>query len=412
MDILHLKEELSRVDDPRRSWGNFRHKLADILIIGLCSVVCCGEDFVDMEEFGRDRQEWLSEFLELPNGIPDSDTFRRVFERIEPDALAKSLNAWLARETRSGGRNVNLDGKTMRGSENSEHTAYHVLSAWVQEHNITLGELAVDEKSNEITAIPELLDLLDIEGDIVTIDAMGCQVDIAAKIREKKADYVLALKDNQPNLHEAVRDYFDWLEREHPRDIICDVWKSKAEKCHGRIEKREISVASAEWMEERERWKDLSTVIRYRCWRESGGVKTVSVRHYISSFETSAEDFGAIIRGHWSIENHLHWMLDVVFREDAARARKDNSPLNLNVLRKIALSMLQSVPVGRLSVRKKMMKAARDPDFLGKVLFQQKAASEKLILSTSVSVKQRAVFVPCQGGILAGGDFLSRIRSA
>jgi predicted transposase YbfD/YdcC len=377
MDMFHLKEELSRMDDPRRSWGNLRHKLSDILVIGLCSVVCCGEDFVDMEEFGLDRREWLSGFLELPNGIPDSDTFRRVFERVEPNALAKSLNAWLAHETRNGGRNVNLDGKTIRGSENGEHNAYHVLSAWVEEHNITLGELAVNEKSNEISAVPALLDLLDIEGDIVTIDAMGCQADIAAKIREKKADYVLALKDNQRNMHESVREYFDWLERERPQDIIYDVWKSKPEKCHGRIEKREISVASADWMEEQARWKDLSAVIRYRCTREVEGVKTVSVRHYISSFDTSAEDFCAIIRGHWSIENRLHWMLDVIFREDAGRARKDNSPLNLNVLRKIALSMLQSVPIGRLSLRKKMMKAARDPSFLGNLLFQQALPVQK-----------------------------------
>lgn len=210
-----------------------------------------------------------------------------------------------------------------------------------------MGEIATDEKSNEITAIPELLDLIDIAGDIVTIDAMGCQTDIAAKIRDKEADYVLALKDNHATLHEDVKEYFAWIEREHPKGEVGDCWKSNAEKSHGRIEMREILTASAQWLENREQWRDIRTLIQYRCTREIDGVKSVSVRYYISSFETSAEQFGEIIRGHWSVENHLHWMLDVVFREDNARARKDNSPLNLNILRKIALAVLKKVPVAK-----------------------------------------------------------------
>jgi predicted transposase YbfD/YdcC len=324
-----------------------------------------------MEEFGKDREEWLRGFLELPNGIPDSDTFRRVFERLDSSALAKCLNAWLDKAGKSGGRNVNIDGKTICGSGNGAHSAYHVVSAWVSENSITLGELAVDEKSNEIKAIPELLDLVDIEGDIVTIDAMGCQTDIAAKIRERKADYVLALKDNHPTLHEDVRDYFDWIENEKPKSERYDVWKSKPQKAHGRIETREVAVASADWLEQKDEWTDISTIVRYRCTREINGVKTISVRHYISSFDTSAEDFANILRGHWSVENQLHWMLDVVFKEDSAKARKDNSPLNLNVLRKIALSALKNVTVGRLSIRKKMMKATRDPNFLFRLLSQK-----------------------------------------
>lgn len=371
MEMQGLKENLKRVKDPRRGWGNLRHKLEEILIIGLCSVICCGEDFVDMEEFGKDREEWLRGFLELPNGIPDSDTFRRVYERIDPTALAKNLNEWLNGTGYSGGRNVNIDGKTICGSGNSEHSAYHVVSAWVAENHITLGELAVDEKSNEITAIPELLDLVDVTGDIITIDAMGCQTNIAAKIREKEADYVLAVKDNQETLHEDVREYFDWIERENPKSESVNIWKSKPEKCHGRLETREIMSASTDWLDGKEAWTDIQTVIRYRCTREIDGVKTTSVRHYISSFETSAEDFGAIIRGHWSVENQLHWMLDVVFREDDARARKDKSPLNLNILRKFALAALKNIPVSRLSIRKKMMKASRDPNFLALLLFKK-----------------------------------------
>lgn len=369
MEINKLKEELHNIPGPRRPWGNLRHKLEDILIIGLCSVICCGTDFDDMEDFGKDREAWLRGFLELPNGIPGNDTFRRVFERVNPNALARSLNAWLDDAGRGAGRGVNIDGKTIRGSKNWKHPAYHVVSAWVAEAHITLGELAVDEKSNEITAIPELLDLIDVESDIVTIDAMGCQTDIAAKIREKGADYVLALKGNQSTLHGDIADYFDWVEKEQPKSEPTDFYKSKPEKGHGRIEIREIRTASAHWLEDKENWADIKTIVRYRCIREINGVKTISVRHYIGSFDTSAEDFLEIIRGHWSVENGLHWMLNVVFREDDARARKDNSPLNLNVLRKIALALLKKLSVPRLSVRRKMMKASRDPDFLTMLLF-------------------------------------------
>lgn len=371
MEIEKLKSEIEGIGDPRRKWGNFKHKLEDILIIGLCSIICCGEDITDMEDFGHDREEWSGGFLDLPNGIPDSDTFRRVYERLEPNAVAKSLKAWLDDSRNSGGRNVNIDGKTICGSKNSGHSTYHVVSAWVEENQIALGEIATDEKSNEISAIPELLDLIDIAGDIVTIDAMGCQTDIAAKIRDKEADYVLALKDNHATLHEDVKEYFNWIEREHPKSEVCDCWKSGPEKCHGRIETREVLTASSGWLECREQWRDIQTLIQYRCTREIDGVKSISVRHYISSFETSAEQFGGIIRGLWSVENQLHWMLDVVFREDNAGARKDNSPLNLNILRKIAIAILKKVSVPKLSVRRKMMKAARDPNFLLTLLSQE-----------------------------------------
>lgn len=371
MRIDELKAAIREVEDPRREWGNKRHKLEDILIIGLCSIISCGEDFVDMEEFGKDREEWLRGFLELPNGIPDSDTFRRVFERLDSVSLSQCLNSWLKKAGTSGGRSVHIDGKVICGSRSANHGAYDVVSAWVSESGITLGELATEEKSNEITAIPELLDLLDVEGDVVTIDAMGCQREIAEKIRSKRADYVLALKNNHATLHEEVSDYFDWLEREQPVSERCDTWESDMEKGHGRIEKRQIIVASADWLEEKEQWKDICTLIRCRSTRIINDEETITDRHYLSSFDTSAENFAALIRSHWSIENHLHWMLDVVFHEDDAKARKDNSPLNLNVLRKAALSLLKSKSVSRLSVRKKMLKASRDPAFLSSILFKK-----------------------------------------
>jgi predicted transposase YbfD/YdcC len=216
-----------------------------------------------------------------------------------------------------------------------------------------------------------LLDLIDVSGDIVTIDAVGCQKEIAAKIREKKADYVLAVKDNQEILHEDISDYFDWIEKDTPKSEVVDSWKSRPEKGHGRIERREILTASADWLEQKNDWADIQTIIRYRCTREIDGEKSVSVRHYISSFDTTAENFGAIIRGHWSIENKLHWMLDVVFREDSCKAKKQNSPLTLNILRKIALPIVNKIKIGRLSVRKKMLKASRDYNFLSRIIFQK-----------------------------------------
>lgn len=219
MDIMKLKESLGGVSDPRREWGNYRHKLMDILVIGLCTVICGGEDFEDMEEFGTERIQWLKGFLELPNGIPDSDTFRRVFERVDSQELMVCLQQWLLEAVESGGRLVNIDGKTICGSgKRGDHSALHVVSAWVHETEMVLGQIPTDEKSNEITAIPKLLDLVDVEGDIVSIDAMGCQMEIAKKIREKEANYVLAVKDNQPTLHEDIQEYFQWLENEAPRD--------------------------------------------------------------------------------------------------------------------------------------------------------------------------------------------------
>jgi predicted transposase YbfD/YdcC len=371
MDISKLKTEIATIKDPRREWGNKRHKLEDILIIGLCSTICNGEDFVDMEEFGNDRESWLRTFLELPNGIPDSDTFRRVFERVESVALAKGLNAWLDNASKTSPRNVAIDGKTIRGSASATHSAYHVVSAWVQDNSITLGELAVAEKSNEITAIPELLELVDIKGDTVTIDAMGCQNEIATKIYDKGADYVLALKGNQPTLHDEVNQYFDWLEREKPSDEHFQTWIGKPEKGHGRIEQGEVVVASAAWLDakERERWPGLRTLVRCRCVSERGGVQSVSTRHFISSCVPDAQKLAGLVRGHWAIENGLHWMLDVVFGEDAARAKKDHSPLNMNVLRKISIALLRpAAPGTRLSVRKKMMKSSRDPSFLNAII--------------------------------------------
>ncbi|MDR3314081.1 MAG: ISAs1 family transposase [Oscillospiraceae bacterium] len=368
--LERLCKAAGNVSEPRRLWGNFRHKLVDILVIALLTILCGGEDFVDMEEFGQEREEILRKILVLPNGIPDSDTFRRVLERVNPAEMSRWLDDWIEMERKPGGRLVNFDGKAIRGSENTSHKAYHVVSAWVAEHHMTLGELAVEEKSNEITAIPRLLDLIDIAGDIVTSDAMGCQTEIVKKICEKKADYVIGLKGNQPTMDNEVAEYFSAVERENLE--VLSRWTSPVEKDHGRIEKREVTVISANWFADRGRWEGLKTFIQVRSFVTKKGEQTVSIRRYISSASLDAQEFCGIIRGHWSIENQLHWCLDVVFREDSSRARKDNSPLNLNMLRKMALSLLKATDMGkRVSLKKKMFKAALNPERLLQVLMEK-----------------------------------------
>jgi predicted transposase YbfD/YdcC len=372
--IIRLKDELEGVSDPRRGWGNVRHNLIDMLVIGLSTVLCLGKnDFDDMEDFGNEREAWFREFLELPNGIPDKDTFRRLFERIQPGELEKSLHAWLGAHEHRGGREVNIDGKTICGSGKAgNHEALHVVSAWVNEHNLVLGQVVTDEKSNEITAIPQLLDLMDLAGDSITIDAMGCQTAIAEKIRKKKADYVLAVKENQPTLYANIRDYFTWLEQDTRADKPADQWTSDLEKDHGRIERRSVrTVQQLDWLDNRPDWKDLAAIIHYRCSRTEQEKTTVTDHYYISSMAVNAQRFGQIIRHHWSIENQLHWALDVTFGEDASRARKDNSPVNLNILRKVALSRLRLADAGkkRFSIHRRMMKASLNRDFFFSVLF-------------------------------------------
>jgi len=365
MEIESLAEKLrSCVNDTRRPWGNKRHKLEDILVIGFCTIICGGEDFVDMEDFGIERREWLCGFLELPNGIPDSDTFRRVFERVEPRELADVLRDWLDLY-RAERDVVSIDGKTIRGSASARHKACHVVSAFVAQNRITLGEIKVAEKSNEITAIPELLDLLDLEGSIVTIDAMGCQTRITEKITEKHADYVIGLKANQPALHDDAALYFDTFADKCARMQTLD-------KGHGRVEERDYFLAvEPDWLSQKADWSSLNSLGAVRATIEENGLTRTDTRYFITSL-TNIDDFAQAVREHWSIENQLHWSLDVIFREDAGRARKDNSPMNLNILRKTALPLLKAADFGRIGLRKKMFRAALSLSSLKYVLTGKK----------------------------------------
>jgi hypothetical protein len=229
MDIGKLKEKLEKITDPRRQWGNLRHNPEDILVIVLATLLCDGEDFQDMETFGQEREGELKKFLELPHGIPDESTFFRVLRRVKPEELSGNLYKWLT-EAREGTLTaVNIDGKTIRGSGDTEHGALHVVSAWAGEEEIILGQKTVDEKSNEIRAIPKLLALPDIKDAVVTIDGMGCQKDIAGKIREQEGDYLVAVKDNQRTLHQDIKEYFEGLESGEIRDLPEDVWASEEE---------------------------------------------------------------------------------------------------------------------------------------------------------------------------------------
>ena len=371
MEIENLKKTIITIREPRRiSYGNIRHRLDDIIIIGLCTVICGGEDYNDMEEFGLEREEWLRTFLELPNGIPDSDTFRRLFERINPKELSECLYDWLNME-RDKRSVVAIDGKTIRGSGNTEHKAYHVVSAFVAENQITLGEIVVDEKSNEITAVPELLDIIDVEGAIVTADAMSCQKDITKKITERKADYVLGLKDNQPQLKKDVSDYF-FSAIQAPDIYGTPISTETLEKGHGRIEKREyFLITDTDWLDQKDEWSALNGIGMVRTEVDIKGEISSDTRYFITSL-TNIDEFAYSVRRHWSIENQLHWNLDVIFREDDARARKDNSPLNMNILRKTALALVNQAKYGRLSKKKMMFKAALNPQVLLDIIFPKK----------------------------------------
>lgn len=368
MKIEELKEGIKNIKEPRRTgYGNIRHKLEDIIIIGLCTVICGGEDFADMEEFGKSRKEYLAKFLELPNGIPDSDTFRRVFEKIDPTELSSCLTNWISveREKRSI---VAIDGKTICGSGNTQHKAYHVISAFVAENQITLGELKVEEKANEITAVPELLNLIDVEGSIVTADAMSCQKKIVEKIIDKKADYTIGLKLNQPALYQDTEDYFNEFAEELPSKVTHD-------KAHGRIEKREYRILTdISWLEQKYEWCGLKALGMVKSTVTDKDETHEFTRYFITSL-TNLEEFSDSVRKHWSIENQLHWCLDVIFREDASRARKDNSPLNMNILRKTALNLVSQAQYKRISKKRLMFRAALEPELFLSILFDPPSVS-------------------------------------
>lgn len=368
-----LSEHFGTLSDPRKS-GMVDHQLMDILTITVCAVICGANNWVEVELFGQRRKEWLEQFLELSHGIPSHDTFGRVFALLSAEAFQAHFAQWMQVVfERSQGQVIAIDGKRLRRSYDkaSNKAAIHRVSAWAQANRVVLGQVATDSKSNEITAIPKLLELLDIRGSIVTIDAMGCQRAIAARIIAGEGDYVLALKGNQSQLHEDVVAFFDYAQRRQFAKLEWD-YHETIDKDHGRIEVRRYwTVASLDWLQGKDKWAGLRLIGKVESQRHIGAEVSQETRYYIGSIENDAVGFAHAVRGHWGIENTLHWSLDVTFREDDSRLRQGQAAENFAVVRHMALSLLQQETSLKVGLGAKRFNAALDPDYLIKVLTVQ-----------------------------------------
>lgn len=341
------------------------HHLVDIITITISSVICGAENWNDIEMYGKVREPWYKTFLDLPNGIPSHDTFNRFFAQLDPLAFETCFKQWVASLTGiTQGRLVSIDGKTIRGSKtNGPKSAIHMVSAWASDNNVVLGQLKVNDKSNEITAIPRLLEALFLENSLVSIDAMGCQRNIAAAVLDKKADYLPAVKENQKELY---RDIIDTFRFSKSMEAVQDI-----DTGHGRVETRKCTIVhELSHMADKDEWKGLKTLIRLESERfiKSTGKQETAIRYYISSKTASADYFQQNIRSHWAIENKLHWMLDVVFHEDINRKRAGNAAQNFSLVNKIALTLLRNETSVKIGVKGRRLLAGWDSNFLLKVL--------------------------------------------
>lgn len=368
-----LVDHFREMEDPRMDRTR-DHKLIDILVIGLCTMLTVGDHFTDMEDFGKAKYGWLRTFLKLPNGIPSHDTFNRVFQAIDPHQFLDCFVRWVqATCTALAGDQVAIDGKALRRALDAGQKMPYVVNAWACENGLVLGQVKVDDKSNEITAIPELLRALALEGCVVTIDAMGCQKDIAAQIIAAQADYVLALKGNHATVHQEFREYFDdavppGSEAKTPRLDDMDFHET-IDKGHGRIEIRRCwQTTDIDWFQDKQLWAGLRSVGMIESIRQANGETTVERRLYLSSLELDAPRFAQLVRGHWGVENTVHWTMDVIFGEDQSRARTNNAAQNLATLRRIALNLVKQDNTPKLSMRRKRNRAALDSSFLANLI--------------------------------------------
>jgi predicted transposase YbfD/YdcC len=359
------------VTDPRVDRTKL-HLLMDILVIAICAVICGADTWVEMEAYGRAKEKWLRQFLALPNGIPSHDTFARVIARLNPEELQRGFLRWMQAVSEvTQGEVVAIDGKTLRRSFDraTGKGALHMVSAWASANRLVLGQQQVDEKSNEITAIPALLRLLDLKGCIVTIDAMGCQKAIARTIVEQEADYVLTLKANHGRLYEEVQQFFGKAQPRQFAEVPHEYYHTLEGK-HGRVEERRYWVVSdLSGFQETQDWVGLQSLGMVERQRTVAGKTTVEVHYYLTSLAGSGQQFGEAVRTHWSVENGLHWVLDVAFQEDQSRLRRDHAAENFAVLRHLALSLLRQEATCSNGIKVKRLKAAWDDDYLTRVLF-------------------------------------------
>lgn len=368
---VSLLEHFKNLEDPRAQ-HLIEHQLLDIIAITICAVICGAETWVDIESYGRAKEEWLRKFLQLPNGIPSHDTIARLFAALNPEALQQCFLSWVqAIAQLTSGEVIAIDGKALRHSygNGDKKGAIHMVSAWASTNRLVLGQVKVDEKSNEITAIPQLLSVLDLNGCIVTLDAMGTQKAIAQQIIDGGGDYVLSLKGNQGNLHEDVKEIFA-LARKKEFVGIDHEFHQTVESGHGRIEiRRYWLLGDVEHLIDGKQWPGLKRVGMVETeQRRSGQSSTIGQRYYLVSLDGNVEQFATSVRSHWGIENQVHWVLDVTFREDASRVRKDHAPENLALIRHIALNLVRQETSLKRSVKGKRLKAGWDNEYLSSIL--------------------------------------------
>jgi predicted transposase YbfD/YdcC len=370
--IGRMNEYFGDLTDPRGP--NIEHLLFDIVAIAILGTICGADGWVEIEQFGQQKMEWLSKYLYLPNGIPSHDTFGRVFSQINPEEFQNCFMGWVsAMYEVTQGQVIGFDGKQMRGSQDRSNgkQAIYMVSAWAQQNHLVLGQRKVDEKSNEITAIPELLRLLEIKGCIVTIDAIGTQTKIAKQIIQAGSDYLLAVKHNQEKLYQDLEMLFSYDQHNGLQETTYDYAK-EVKKGHGRIDVRECWVTSdPEYLacvRTAHKWTGLHSLVMISRRRIICNEETVKLRFYISSLPANAKRILTATRQHWSIENNLHWVLDVAFNEDRSRVRKDHAPANLAVLRHMAINLLKQETSAKGGIKAKRLQAGWNEDYLIKVL--------------------------------------------
>jgi predicted transposase YbfD/YdcC len=364
-----IQHHFANLTDPRRRPPVY--PLINIVTIAICAVICGADDFVAIAKFGRSRRKWFARILDLKDGIPSHDRFNAIFAALNPAEFEKCLVSWItALHEITGGQVIAIDGKTLRRSYDaaSGKAAIHMVSAWATANSISLGQVVTDAKSNEITAIPKLLEIIDISGALVTIDAMGCQTKIAQKILDGKGDYVLHVKENQPTLYQAIKDYFNQCLENDFAGMTSRSYHTE-ETGHGREETRYYHLCRVPaGLADAARWPGLKAIGMVISITIRAGKECIDVRYYILSKFLSARRFAGAVRGHWGIENRLHWQLDVTFQEDLCRIRMGHADANFSILRRAALAMLKNETTNKVGIKNKRLTAAWDEAYLEQVL--------------------------------------------